>query len=60
MAEALGMEVEEGEGIEGKEGGGVTLRALGDLEFLTLLHLHPQRFCQYFCRFLLGARRLYI
>ena len=35
MAEALGMEVEEGEGIEGKEGGGVTLRALGDLEFLT-------------------------
>ena len=35
LAEVLGMEVEENEGSEGEEGGGVTLRALGALEFLT-------------------------
>ena len=35
LAEALRMEVEEDEGREGEEGGGGTLRALEDLEFLT-------------------------
>ena len=35
MAEALRMEVVEDEGSKGKEGGGVTLRALGALELLT-------------------------
>ena len=35
LAEALGMEVEEDEGSEGKEGGGGTQRALEDLEFLN-------------------------
>ena len=35
MAEALGMEFEEDEGIEGEEEGGGTLRSLGALEFFT-------------------------
>ena len=35
LEEALGMEVEEDQGSEGKEGGGGTLRALGALELLT-------------------------
>ena len=35
LAEALGMEVEEEGASEGEEGGGETLRALEDLEFLT-------------------------
>ena len=35
MAEALGMEVEEDEGSEGKEGDGGTQRAPEALEFLT-------------------------